>query len=142
MKNRPVNHPADHKKTTKIVIKNSFNENTENETSKMARGPPNAIQNAQPWIPRAPKWHPKSTTGATEALPRWPWRHTLSIFSNFLSFWIAPGLDFGSPGVDFGSPGVDFGTPRVDFRSPKVSILHVLFSNPQDIKFFSFCSTL
>ena len=40
-----------------------------------------------------------------------------------------------SPGHDFGSPGVDFGTP-------KASILHVLFSTPQAIKFLEICSII
>ena len=66
----------------------------------------------------------------------------MSIFLNFLSFWIAPGLDLGGPRVDFGSPGVDFGTPGVDLRSPKVSILHVLFGTPQAITFLAIGSII
>ena len=50
-------------------------------------------------------------------------------FANLFGF----SFIFGRPGLDFGSRGVDFGSPGVDFGIPEASILHVLFSTPQDI---------
>ena len=59
-------------------------------------------------------------------------------FANLFEF----SLILGRPGLDFGSPSVDFGNPGVDFGTPKASILHVLFSTPQAIKFLEMCSII
>ena len=74
-----------------------------------------------------------------------PWRHRSppkialeGHFANLFGF----SLIFGRPGLDFGSRGVDFGSPGVDFGTPKASILLVLFSIPQAIKFVAIGSII
>ena len=135
MKNTHVNRPADHKKTTKIMIKKQL------QWKHRKRD----VQD-DPWTakyaPKCPAVAPQSSQMASKIDHlghRSPPKIALDApFANFFEF----SLMLCRPGLDFGSPGIDFGSTAVDFGGPKASILHVLFNAPQAVKLLEICSII